>query len=91
VGRKPGRADLAIPDDALTSAEHLRIRFADGHYLVEDLHSRNGSFVGPRGGLKVRPGQAFRVGNHRFRFSPDQPFSEGEKPCPGFAFAEDSR
>ncbi|MGE0550791.1 MAG: sigma 54-interacting transcriptional regulator [Kofleriaceae bacterium] len=37
--------DLAVPDDAACSRNHLRITLADGAIRITDLQSRNGTYV----------------------------------------------
>jgi hypothetical protein len=61
-------ADVRIEDD-LVSRRHTRIYPADGQYLVEDLGSKNGTFLN---GEKVtrptplRPGDYLRIGEATF-------------------------
>ena len=43
IGRQPG-SDLQL-DDASISARHARLVYRSGQWWVEDLHSRNGTFV----------------------------------------------
>ncbi len=64
VGRS-SRLDLTLPDRAL-SRQHARIYSSDGRWFVEDLGSRNGTFVnqarleGPR---EIRPGDRVSLGS----------------------------
>jgi len=62
IGRDD-RADVVIKDPSV-SRRHAEIRFGPRDVIVEDLHSRNGVYVG---GVKVekaplRPGCAVRIG-----------------------------
>jgi hypothetical protein len=44
IGRHPTLATFVM-DDPTISAQHARIRYEDGHYLLVDLDSTNGTFV----------------------------------------------
>lgn len=44
VGRG-GNAELMIPDDVHLSRHHFKIYLNDGNHFLEDLNSRNGTFV----------------------------------------------
>ncbi|MEE8201598.1 MAG: FHA domain-containing protein [Candidatus Acidoferrales bacterium] len=65
VGRDPS-CDLAVPSDdyPMVSGRHLRIRFEGGEYWVEDLESRNGTFLNGRSVRreKLSPGDSLRLG-----------------------------
>lgn len=52
VGRGEA-ADVRINDDAL-SRQHFLVLWEDGNYLVEDLNSRNGTWLGRRRILAAR-------------------------------------
>ncbi|NRA76459.1 MAG: FHA domain-containing protein [Planctomycetes bacterium] len=56
--------DLFINDDTI-SRNHARIIEQDGAFLLEDLESRNGVFVGDRPvkSVALRPGMVLRLGN----------------------------
>jgi len=62
-----GRAatnDVVLADPTVSS-RHLALWVASGRVFVEDLRSRNGTFVGERpvrGAISVAPGEALRVG-----------------------------
>lgn len=63
IGRS-SKADLSIGDRAL-SREHARLVADEGAWLVEDLGSRNGSFVNGQavsGRVSLRPGDVLTVG-----------------------------
>ena len=44
IGRDASN-DLALPDDAKVSRQHARIRQEGDTYVIEDLQSRNGTFL----------------------------------------------
>lgn len=48
---------LCIPEHTV-SRRHARVRFSDGGFFVEDLHSFNGTFIG---GKRLRPGSWYRL------------------------------
>jgi pSer/pThr/pTyr-binding forkhead associated (FHA) protein len=77
IGRD-AQNDLVLPDDPLVSQQHARIRQEGGTYVVEDLHSTNGTFLERE--LKVTritspqlllPNDAIRVGSTRLVFDVD--------------------
>jgi pSer/pThr/pTyr-binding forkhead associated (FHA) protein len=70
--------DLALPDDPLVSHQHACIRHVGDTYVVDDLHSTNGTFLERE--LKVtritapqplRPNDVIRVGSIRLVFDLD--------------------
>jgi hypothetical protein len=70
--------DLALPDDPLVSHQHACIRQEGDTYVVEDVHSTNGTFL--ERAFKVtritssqplRPHDVIRVGSSRFAFEMD--------------------
>ena len=65
IGRDPA-AGLALPDDQLVSSRHARVSpHADGA-VVEDLGSRNGTFVNNvriAEPTLIRPGDVLQIGN----------------------------
>jgi predicted component of type VI protein secretion system len=66
MGRSP-LADLCLPDPSV-SRQHARLLGEPGRWLLEDLHSRNGTWVGDRklqtgGACPLRHGDAVRLGN----------------------------
>jgi two-component system cell cycle response regulator len=70
VGRSP-HAAISLPEVPSLSRNHARLRFADGRVLLEDLGSRNGTFVNDRalrGGAELRSGDRFQVGAVHFKF-----------------------
>jgi pSer/pThr/pTyr-binding forkhead associated (FHA) protein len=76
VGRAKG-CSVRIPENDV-SRRHCRIRQKDGFVVIEDLRSRNGTYInGERivGARAIRPGDAVEVGPMRFivgyELSPD--------------------
>jgi pSer/pThr/pTyr-binding forkhead associated (FHA) protein len=71
-----GRAednDLVLALDATISTRHARIVREGDHYWLEDLGSRNGTFLGDvriRERALIGPGTLFAVGRTRLEFSP---------------------
>jgi predicted component of type VI protein secretion system len=77
IGRD-AQNDLALPDDPMVSHQHARIRQEGDTYVIEDLHSTNGTFLERE--LKVtritspqplRPNDVIRVGSIRLVFDLD--------------------
>jgi pSer/pThr/pTyr-binding forkhead associated (FHA) protein len=72
VGRAP---DVEIPlDDAGASRRHCRVRMAGAFWVVEDLGSRNGTFVGGKridGVVPLREGDVIRIGTVELIFRGD--------------------
>jgi pSer/pThr/pTyr-binding forkhead associated (FHA) protein len=77
IGRD-AQNDLALPDDPLVSHQHACIRHVGDMYVIEDLHSTNGTFLERE--LKVtritspqplRPNDVIRVGSIRLVFDLD--------------------
>ncbi|MFT5048964.1 MAG: ATP-dependent Clp protease ATP-binding subunit ClpC [Chlamydiales bacterium] len=71
-----GRAafnDLAVAGDATVSTEHARIVREDQHYWLQDLSSRNGTYLGDRpigNRTLIGPGIRFQVGATHVEFLP---------------------
>lgn len=64
LGRDPG-CDLCLSDDQRVSRRHARLLYEDGEWLVEDLGSANGTFVGRERVLRptpLAPGDELRMG-----------------------------
>jgi hypothetical protein len=77
IGRD-AQNDLALLDDPLVSHQHARIRHVGDMYVIEDLHSANGTFLERE--FKVTritspqpllPHDVIRVGSIRFVFDLD--------------------
>ncbi len=64
IGRRE-ECDIVLPYDSQISRQHARLFSKDGKWFVQDLGSRNGTYVNK---LKIEaitplePGQMFRVG-----------------------------
>ena len=64
LGRRED-CDVILPYDSQVSRQHTRLIFKDGKWYVQDLDSRNGTYVG---GQRIdhltalEPGQMFRLG-----------------------------
>ena len=82
IGRK-AENDVALPLDPRVSRFHAQItRNADGQWLLEDLDSTNGTFVGRRrihAPTIIEPGAQFRVGRTWLELS---------EPVPEYAAAD---
>ena len=64
--------DLCLGMDGTVSTRHARIVCERGHYWLEDLDSRNGTYLGDqrlRERTLIGPGTLFRVGRTRLEFS----------------------
>jgi len=63
----PVQANVAVLDDGLVSGQHARITRASGGYDIEDLGSKNGTFVDNvriEGRTRLRDGALVFIGNH---------------------------
>jgi DNA-binding NtrC family response regulator len=71
VGTDPG-VELVLSDERV-SGRHLAVRAADGHFLVRDLGSTNGSwYEGSRlGEARVPAGATLRIGRSALRIEPE--------------------
>jgi len=72
IGRA-GHNDLALPGDATVSTDHARIAREDQHYWLQDLSSRNGTYLGDRpigNRTLIGPGIRFQVGATHVEFLP---------------------
>jgi hypothetical protein len=67
IGRDVTRAEIALVEDHVVSRLHVRLQVAGARLLLEDLNSRNGTFVSLPNGSLVRPDEVFLVGDYRFR------------------------
>ena len=66
IGRD--RGDLVIQGDPFLSTRHAMIRKEKGQYLLQDLGSRNGTFIHIRGEAELLPGDEMMMGSQIFRF-----------------------
>lgn len=85
IGRVASDGGIALPSDPDASRLHARLTWRDGGWSLEDVGSRNGTFVGEfttaarlTAPTTLHVGQIFRVGLTRFRL-------EGEEPQPARA------
>jgi pSer/pThr/pTyr-binding forkhead associated (FHA) protein len=72
VGRGE-KNDLSLPHDPMVSTNHARVVREGRRYWLEDLGSRNGTFVGGvrlEGRVGIEPGTLFIVGNTCIEFMP---------------------
>jgi predicted component of type VI protein secretion system len=74
-GRAAG-SDVLLSEDPDVSRRHARLEWSDGVSWLEDLGSRNGTFVGEFAASRriaersrLEPVVVFRVGNTRFRIA----------------------
>jgi two-component system cell cycle response regulator len=70
LGRSPS-AQICFPDIPSLSRAHARLRFAGGRVTIEDLGSRNGTFVNDHpvtSMAELRSGDRFQVGSLHFKF-----------------------
>jgi len=65
VGRDES-CDVVLSDPTV-SRRHLRLRFRDGSWILQDLRSTNGTLVNGRSVIRcqLRPGDQLLVGEHR--------------------------
>jgi hypothetical protein len=72
VGRAPGPAGLAFPEDRLLSRDHFSINVTDDGYLLRNLKSKNGTAINNSsqtvGERLLRDGDLILAGNHIFAF-----------------------
>jgi len=60
IGRDARVANLVFPPDcAHVSTRHCKVRFRDGAFEIEDLHSTNGTTL--TSGTRVEPGRPHRL------------------------------
>jgi pSer/pThr/pTyr-binding forkhead associated (FHA) protein len=70
LGRAP--TNTVVLESTYVSTEHTRILYRDRSLWVEDLGSRNGTFVDQRPvtqSVAVSPGSVLQVGDVRFKFA----------------------
>ncbi len=64
VGRRE-ECDVVLPYDSQISRQHARLFKKDGKWYVQDLDSRNGTYIGKQkitAAIPLESGQMFRVG-----------------------------
>jgi hypothetical protein len=62
IGREGKLVDIALPRAEWVSSQHAQIRQADGRFYLEDLNSRNGTFIQIREPTPIRSGDVLLVG-----------------------------
>lgn len=71
IGRAP-TAQVSLPEVPSLSRSHARLRFVGNRVVLEDLGSRNGTFVNDRqvqgGPVELKSGDRFQVGSVHFKF-----------------------
>jgi len=70
IGRSSSAA-ISLPEVPSLSRTHARLRFESGRVTIEDLKSRNGTFVNDRsvrGVAELRSGDRFQLGAVHFKF-----------------------
>jgi pSer/pThr/pTyr-binding forkhead associated (FHA) protein len=61
--------DLTYPEDALLSSRHAVLLVREGKLYLQDLDSKNGTFVRQRQDSELSPGDVFLLGRELFRFT----------------------
>ena len=72
-GRETGT--YTFPNDSYLSTIHARIRIDQGRYILEDLGSKNGTFVRIRKRALARDGDTVRIGRQLLRVLAERPAS----------------
>jgi hypothetical protein len=67
IGREGPNTHLALTSDNSVSGMHARVYRKDGKFVVEDLKSRNGTFIHVLGSTKVTSGDVLLAGLVLFR------------------------
>jgi len=67
IGREGPTAHIALPSDNSVSGTHARVVRTDGKFFLEDMKSRNGTFVHVLGASKVAGGDVILAGLVLFR------------------------
>lgn len=62
IGRDGRAVDLMLPKAEWVSSQHAQVRHQEGRFLLEDLNSRNGTFIQIRGATAIRAGDILLVG-----------------------------
>ncbi|MDQ3329766.1 MAG: FHA domain-containing protein, partial [Planctomycetota bacterium] len=84
IGRHPG-CEIVL-DNAAVSRQHAQISESHGSYFLEDLRSRNRTFLNGRpieGTAELQDGDAIEFCDLSFRFYVNQPPAEGIRPSIG--------
>jgi len=67
IGRDGPNTHLALPTDGAISGMHARIYRKEGTFYLEDLKSRNGTFIHVLGSAKIGSGDVILAGRVLFR------------------------
>jgi pSer/pThr/pTyr-binding forkhead associated (FHA) protein len=67
IGREGAAAHIALTSDNAVSSTHVQIRREGGSFLLEDMRSRNGTFVHILGSQAVNAGDVILAGRVLFR------------------------
>jgi pSer/pThr/pTyr-binding forkhead associated (FHA) protein len=67
IGRDGRGANVVLTDDMWVSAPHAQVHFDEGRFLLEDLKSRNGTFVQVPGPSPLQAGDVLLAGKVLFR------------------------
>jgi len=67
IGREGPGAHIALTSDNAVSSKHVQIRSEDGRFFLEDLRSRNGTFIHVLGTHPVSSGDVLLAGRVLFR------------------------
>ena len=72
---RPGKpVDVALPTDEWASGRHAQIRRDGDRFALEDLGSRNGTFLQLKGVCEILPGDILLVGRVLLRaIDPSRP------------------
>lgn len=90
IGRRED-CDVILPFDSQISRNHARLYRQDAGWCVEDLGSKNGTYVGKQrleGSRPLEPGQMFRMGRTWLRLQAETPSGEEHAPSADNADAE---
>ncbi len=68
------RANDVVLDDVSVSGQHCRIRFENGHFVLHDLKSTNGTFVNEQRVQRqpLKPGDVLKLGETLVQFKLDR-------------------
>jgi pSer/pThr/pTyr-binding forkhead associated (FHA) protein len=78
IGRRED-CDVVLPYDSQVSRQHAKVFAQDGKWYVQDMQSRNGTYVGKQKieePTTIETGQMFRVGRTWIKLTGGQAASE---------------
>jgi pSer/pThr/pTyr-binding forkhead associated (FHA) protein len=67
IGREGRGVDVALTGDKWVSAPHAQLRVDDGRFVLDDMKSRNGTFVHVLGSRPLKSGDVILAGRVLFR------------------------